>query len=722
MLHLLLTAVALAQPAPEAGAAPILVPPRLLEAPELPCPEHPEPGDREVVVLLRLHEDGQVESVSLVRGREDLAEAALEASWRLHFSPAREEGAPVAVELPFTWSFADCPGQEAPPTDHESVATYRPRVVAVHSLDAEEIRTLPGSLGDPVRALVNLPGFTRSPLESGWLLVRGSGPGDTGVYLEGARQPLLFHLGGFTSLLHPQLVSSVRFSPVAWSARYGGHTAGAVELVPAPPPAELEATAGVNLVWSHAMVEAPLGKGWGLSMGGRRSYLDGVLSLVLDETRASIAPRFSDVQLRASRPGLSFTLLGLSDALDLPSSVGGGQVLSVRQKALQGQAEASHRLGRGVLTSSLWIALRESSLSSDSSGLDQIPITDQETLVEPGGRVAWEAGLGGVHLGLGLDGHRTSWEITRDGLGRSSPAGSLSPWTEVSGHLGPARLRAGARLDTFLAPGQLPRLDLSPLAEVDLRLSERAHLALRGGRSHQPPELALVLGLPEGTFLPLERSDAAEVQLRWAHQQLALESTLWARRMSHLAEWEQDGSLGQLQGRAHGVEGQVRWKPERAEVRLLGQLSRSDRREEPSDEWTPWRYHQDLRLALTASRELPRDWLISTRIRWASGYHLDERADMAWDILTQQDLLMGADAKGRLQDWYAVDVKIARAWERERLDWEVSLDIQNLTWRRVPEPTINGFDDTWPVYGVGLPLLPIFGVEGRWHPASAQPS
>jgi hypothetical protein len=54
-------------------------------------------------------------------------------------------------------------------------------------------------------------------------------------------------------------------------------------------------------------------------------------------------------------------------------------------------------------------------------------------------------------------------------------------------------------------------------------------------------------------------------------------------------------------------------------------------------------------------------------------------------------------------------VALYRRW---RLEYY--LDLQNVYNRRVPEPVITGLADVYESYsyGFGLPVLPIFGVEG----------
>ena len=60
------------------------------------------------------------------------------------------------------------------------------------------------------------------------------------------------------------------------------------------------------------------------------------------------------------------------------------------------------------------------------------------------------------------------------------------------------------------------------------------------------------------------------------------------------------------------------------------------------------------------------------------------------------------------------DLRAARTWTVRDTKIEAFLDLQNVNNRRVPEPAINGIDERNAVYALGLPILPIFGVETRW--------
>src|SRR5260370_1053059 len=63
----------------------------------------------------------------------------------------------------------------------------------------EETDKIPGAQGDSLKVVEDLPGVPPpTPIAAGVLLIRGSNPGDSLVYLDGEPIPLLFHFGAFS--------------------------------------------------------------------------------------------------------------------------------------------------------------------------------------------------------------------------------------------------------------------------------------------------------------------------------------------------------------------------------------------------------------------------------------------------------------------------------------------------------------------------------------------
>jgi len=99
-----------------------------------------------------------------------------------------------------------------------------------HTLVNEEIRRIPGTQGDTLKAVQNLPGVARAPFGLGLLPVWGSAPQDTRVYVDGVNIPLLYHFGGLRSTVNSEFVQSLTFVPGAYQADHGLGMGGIVEV------------------------------------------------------------------------------------------------------------------------------------------------------------------------------------------------------------------------------------------------------------------------------------------------------------------------------------------------------------------------------------------------------------------------------------------------------------------------------------------------------------
>ncbi len=92
----------------------------------------------------------------------------------------------------------------------------------------EEARRVPGTQGDTLKVVQNLPGVARSSFGSGDLIVWGSAPNETKVNVDGVEIPALYHVGGFRSTINSDLVRSIDLSPGSYGAEYGRGLGGLV--------------------------------------------------------------------------------------------------------------------------------------------------------------------------------------------------------------------------------------------------------------------------------------------------------------------------------------------------------------------------------------------------------------------------------------------------------------------------------------------------------------
>lgn len=591
----------------------------------------------------------------------------------------------------------------------EIVGVYRrtPETTVRRTLTAEAIRESPGALGDPVRALQNVPGLARTPLDAGWLLVRGGGPDDTPVFLDGVRLPSLFHLGGLTSVVHPELVEQVDLYPGAAPARLSRGLSGAAELQSRGAADDTRVIGGMNLAFAHLFAEAPLGDDAGFAVAARRSYLDAALSLALGPERSRIAPRFWDVGARFDSKHAGLFLVGVWDEATFPSEEP-GELDDAGQQALQAQGRLNARVG-GVD----WVARPVVARSVTS-----VDGFRQERAVEttPGVRVeASRTGDDGFRWLAGVEAARRSFAIARDGESREKISGWADPYVEVSGGAR-VRGRVGARLDTLFVSDQLPRFGFSPRADLVVGLDPKTSALASLWQTHQEPPRTFLLAYPDGPYLGLERSRGISAGLRHVAGNGGFEAQVYRREIEDAVAIEVDGTLEGWDGVAEGVETSAWWRGDRLRAEWIGQVGRSRERAEPGDALTPIRYEQPVRIVVLASYRLPGDVQIGGRFRYGSAVPSPAGGVSAYDILQGQERVTMPSKNGRLLPYYGLDLRVSKRATFRTWRLDAFLDVLNTTGRRIPEPAINGVDDTVFVYGYGLPILPLFGLDATFWP------
>ena len=144
-----------------------------------------------------------------------------------------------------------------------------------HRIDGREATELPGTYGDPAKAIENFPGMGRVLLSQGSLFVRGAAPNESAVYVDDYEIPDLYHFTGSTSVINIPFVESVELVPGAFSARYGRSTGGVITLKTKKLPTDdVHGLAKIDVIDSGAYVGVPLGPKIAIGASARRSYLD----------------------------------------------------------------------------------------------------------------------------------------------------------------------------------------------------------------------------------------------------------------------------------------------------------------------------------------------------------------------------------------------------------------------------------------------------------------
>ncbi|MGZ6092498.1 MAG: TonB family protein, partial [Polyangiales bacterium] len=179
-----------------------------------------------------------------------------------------------------------------------------PREVTVHTLDQRELTRIPGTNGDALRAVQSLPGVARPPGLAGFLIIRGSLPTETNIFVDGVLIPIAYHFGGLSSVVPTEMIDRLDFYPGNFSPDYGRVSGGVIDIASRSPKKDrLHGLVQFDLIDGRVLVESPIDDKTRVVVAGRRSWVDAWLGPVLRSAGAGVstAPVYYDYQLMIER-------------------------------------------------------------------------------------------------------------------------------------------------------------------------------------------------------------------------------------------------------------------------------------------------------------------------------------------------------------------------------------------------------------------------------------
>ena len=634
-----------------------------------------------------------------------------------------------------------------------------PASITRHTLEQEELTTVPGTFGDPLRVIQNLPGVARVPYGLGQLIVRGAAPQDSGVYVDGHRVPILYHFLGGPSVLTPRLIDRIDFYPGGFGVKYGRATGGIVDVTTkSDRAARLHGSADVNLLDSGAYVEGPLSKGWTGAVAARRSYVDLLLPLVIPRissrnTTAVASPVYWDYQARLNRDlgrwgQLGLFALGSDDALAVVASNAGRDLsLSTRIGFHRLIATWTTTAGNG------WVTRVSPALGVDLLRFDGGVVAIDRTARVGGLRASARRAFGpSFALEMGLDG-----ELRQDQLNSDLPlpalrrtTGGAAPMvmhqvipldTATAGLYAEAtwdptsRLRVipGLRGDVFRYVGQ-DRASLDPRLVV--RWAQAPWLTFKAGAGifHQPPEPQLLWSDRGNPNLSLIWSDQYHVGLESKFTEVInLDVTFYALRRHDVPVVSADsGFASSGRGRSYGMELILRHELTR---RFYGWLAYTLARSEQTalgvgmtptmfgsgigptlapGTYFPTTFDQTHILTLIGSYRVGR-WELGTRFRLSTGIPQTPITGSVFDADTgNYRPLQGAPGSTRRPTFHQLDFRFERTFTFDAWRLSAYLDVQNVYNAENPEGTFYDYRYRASAPIRGLPILPVIGVRGRF--------
>lgn len=656
--------------------------------------------------------------------------------------------------------------------DDEQVvkATRIKKETASVSIRTEEARRIPGTQGDTLKVVQNLPGVGRSSFGSGQLIVWGSAPSETRVFLDGVDIPALYHGGGLRSTINSDLIKSIDLTPGAFGAEFGRGTGGLVKAETRTlPRSGTHGYAALDVIDASALVTTALSPTARIGVAARRSHLDAVLSRLTSEDVGDFVPipQYYDGQILAQfdlgkDEQLELAALGSDDRLT--RAIDASDPAEVRRQ------DTHDRYYRGFA--------RYTRILGDGSSLFVVPSIgwDGNTTRASFGAVptsldvgSWRYALRAGYrrkldphatLSLGIDGSGQRTTVSRVGSVNlppregditvfGQPPGdqvnadhwttsivSVAPYAFAELALGKLALTPGLRIDPYvldgsrLTPivGSTPALGyrrmalaLEPRLSATYQLTRQLQLRAGGGIYDQPPDptdLSAVFGNPTlGLIRAYHASGGGSYRLTGT---LTAELLGFFKYEDHLASRSalatpplatalvEDGI-----GRSYG--GQILLRQE-LRAGLFGwitySLIRSERKDHPASDWRMLDYDQTHVASVLASYDLGSGWQLGGRFRYATGVPRTPVMGSYFDARDDQyEPLFGGQNTTRVPAFYQLDARLERTFTIADHRTNVFVDVQNLTNRKNPEEIIYNFDYTARKYITGLPTLAVVGAR-----------
>ena len=672
----------------------------------------------------------------------------------------------VSVAAPQRTRSADDDDMEivvsAPPLRRQAVST---------EISADAARRVPGTQGDVLRVVENMPGVARASAGSAQLIVWGAAPGDTRVFVDGVPIPRLYHDGGLRSVLASDLVQSVELVPGGYGPAYGRGLGGLVRVgTRAFDEPGIHGSLGLDVYDTSISMRAATGA-TRVAVAYRHSHLAELLTAVNGNAGDYFpVPHYQDGFARvshafSSRERIDLTGLFSTDRIARTNPSLDPQLRSQETREVSFYriyARYQRQLDDGATVSVIpFVGVDNNALSTDVGG---VRTSLQSRSIVGGLRANWRGRVAPfVTVEAGLDAEVRATDASRRGslalpgregdvrvFGQQPPdqlvadtwnttSLGLAPYVETDFELFARRLHIipGLRVDPYVrsanrrAPveGDAPSIgaftqafQFEPRITVRVAPTPRITLDAAAGLYHQdasPDDLSATFGNP---LLPVAQMAqallAASIRLT---ETLGVEVTGFVSSADHLAVRSDSPSparaealVGTGEGRAYG--GQILLR-QQSWHGLFGWVSyslmRSERCRNNTAAWRAFDYDQTHALTAVLAYQLPLGFEVGLRFRLSNGFPRTPVTG-AWYDATR-DLyqpVFGAQNTERLPLFVQLDARIAKRTRIAGTDLEIYLDVQNVTNQSNAEEIVYNHDYSRSGYITGLPILPVLGA--RW--------
>jgi TonB family protein len=627
------------------------------------------------------------------------------------------------------------------------------REVTRRVIPREEVARVAGTQGDTLKVVQNMPGVARAPFLSGQLILRGTSPGDSRVYLEGHEIPGLYHFGVLRSTFNSTLLDAVEFFPGNFGPDYGRATGGVVVVRVRDPADDMfRGEVDLNLYDAGFRLEGPVSDSWSVAGAFHRSWVDTFLGAAVPEDAPvsfTTAPRYYDYQLLGvwkPGPGRKLRLMayGSLDRIELlfdrpqrdPVVRG---ALRARIMFHNVQAAYQRRLfARLAQESSFQLGYQE--IRTDLG--PEIFFNLESTRFAF--RTAWSLEISrwaSVRAGMDIKVQRVGLEVNsplRPVEGESLPPNATRRVFGVEQDVTLYEPAAFAELRIELPDGLtvLPSVRADYYRQID-DWTVDPRLVVR----FEPPPGGTAVKAGVGLYQQPPTPDQAAERLgnpsldavRSAHGSIGLEHTVLSGLDVELVsfyKWLDEQVIRNPTfffdptavpyinggtGRIWGVELLVKARMGGFSGWLAYTYQRSLRRDGEDAEERAFDFDQPHTLVLVGNYTFGRGWSAGLRFRLVSGRPVTPVTGSIFDAQSGTFVpLLGATNSARLDAFHQLDLRVDKTWTFDLWKLSLYLDVQNVYNQGNVEAVQYNFDFSESQPQTGLPILPILGLKGEW--------
>jgi outer membrane receptor protein involved in Fe transport len=624
----------------------------------------------------------------------------------------------------------------------------------------EEITVVPGARGDVLTAVQSLPGIAQTGAfnVAGGLVIRGSSPADSAVFVDGVKVPLVFHFFNLQSILPSEMIDDVVYAPGGFGVEHGRASGGIIEVRSRTAAAEYHGAAELSFINAAGWLQGPL---LGPSRAGRhdptfalafrRSFIDAILPQVMPDDadlKFTALPRYYDYQARldwlpTDRWRLGLFVFGTSDAFGVHTGADsaadpvltGAHVdnttnfLRAVGSATYQSARVESRTGLALVAGSFNLEIGpDRYLHLDSVGGSARNETRIRLLprlaIRVGGEGEWTSNDRNVKFPRSQrDGDPRNPNFTYDPPlveNVNMHQTYIGAWTAMDLDLS-SRLMVGGgvRYDAFLYSHDQV---FQPRGEAKLKLREGTTVRLAGGLYTRAPD-----NYEEVFETHLDPERAWQATMGVEHQLtrgLTVQTTAFHTWRSDLIVFEtsradpsraQRAFVNRGTGRTYGGELFLQARGERTFGWLAYTLSRSVRRDISGGSERLFDYDQTHNLIVVGS------WVLGARQQWRLGGRFQYTSGKPYTPVNgaalQSDLNyytpeFGAINSRRFEAQHQLDLRVDRLWRFQRWRLAAYLDVTNVYAHAAPLQQQYNYDYSKIQPINSIPILPAVGLRG----------